>query len=79
MKHRTEEFLADAPYQFVFTPTVSLLKHEVKIRDKNDYPILPSAIISGMDILITGDKDFQDVVIDKPIILTPTEFLNEKY
>jgi len=31
------------------------------IRDKMDAPILYSAVQAGVDILITGDKDFADV------------------
>jgi len=40
--------------------------------------IIVSALLSDVDILITGDKDFLDVDIDKPEILTPREYL-EKY
>ena len=36
-----------------------------------------SAILSEMDVLITGDKDFQNIKIDKPEILTPTQFLDK--
>ncbi|MEN3004584.1 hypothetical protein [Dehalobacterium formicoaceticum] len=49
-----------------------------KIRDKMDYPVLNTAIIEDVDILVTGDKDFSDVEIEKPEILTPSEFA-EKY
>lgn len=28
-----------------------------------------------MDILITGDKDFTDIEIEKPEILTPSDFM----
>ena len=31
-----------------------------------------------VDVLITGDKDFKDVDIERPEICTPNEFL-EKY
>lgn len=40
--------------------------------------VLVSAIIEEVDILITGDKDFSELDIEKPEILTPKEFL-EKY
>ena len=46
-----------------------------QIRDVNDYPVLYTAIIENIDIFITGDKDFQDVDIEKPEIMTPMEFL----
>lgn len=48
------------------------------IRDKDDYIILYTAIIEDVDIFITGDKDFDDIDIDKPEIMNATEFL-EKY
>jgi len=45
-----------------------------KIRDIKDLPVLVSAILSDSDILITGDKDFEDVKIDKPLIFTPAAY-----
>jgi putative PIN family toxin of toxin-antitoxin system len=45
-----------------------------EIRDKNDLPILVSAILSDSDIFLTGDKDFADIKIDKPLIYTPAEY-----
>lgn len=53
-----------------------------KVRDIKDLPVLVSAILSDSDILITGDKDFEDVKIDKPLIFTPSkyfELIAEKY
>ena len=44
------------------------------MRDSNDLPILVSAIISDSDILITGDKDFEDISIKKPLIFTPNQY-----
>lgn len=37
-----------------------------KIRNIHDLPVLVSAILSDVDILLTGDKDFEDVKIDSP-------------
>lgn len=48
------------------------------IRDPKDYPVLYTAIIENVDILISGDKDFKDTDVTHPEILTPQEFL-EKY
>lgn len=45
-----------------------------KVRDIKDLPVIVSSILSDSDILITGDKDFEDVKIDKPIIFTPTRY-----
>ena len=45
------------------------------IRDIKDYPVLASAIEADVDLLITGDTDFDDVkYIKKPRIITPGEY-----
>lgn len=49
--------------------------HLFEIRDINDYPVLYTAIIEDIDILLTGDKDFLDIKIEKPDILTPAMYL----
>jgi putative PIN family toxin of toxin-antitoxin system len=48
-----------------------------KIRDINDFPILAIAIESNVDILMTGDKDFDEIIIDKPRIMKPRKFADE--
>ena len=45
------------------------------IRDTKDQPVLASAILADVDMLITGDKDFSAIEIDHPVILTPAAFL----
>ena len=70
-------FLVRLPYELVYTPKEQ--DHELfKIRDMNDYPVLYSAIIDDVDLFVTGDDDFKNVKIDKPEIITPSEYL-EKY
>ncbi|MGD9678694.1 MAG: putative toxin-antitoxin system toxin component, PIN family [Vulcanibacillus sp.] len=68
-----DEFLTVLPYELVYTPEV-MDENLFDIRDKMDYPVLYTAIIEDVDILITGDKDFSDIEIEKPEILTPSEF-----
>jgi predicted nucleic acid-binding protein len=46
------------------------------MRDDFDIPVLASAILEDVDLLISGDKDFSSVDVEKPEILTPSEFLN---
>ena len=46
-----------------------------KIRDENDYIILHTAIIENVDIFITGDKEFYEIDINKPKIMSVSEFL----
>ncbi len=69
-----DEFLTALPYEFVHTPDV-MDKELFEIRDDMDYPVLYTAIIEDVDVLITGDKDFAEIAVEKPEIMTPTEFL----
>ena len=72
-----DEFLKDFPFILVYSPT-TVENKLFEIRDKNDYIILHTAIIENVDVFITGDKDFNDIDIDKPEIINVTEFL-ERY
>ncbi len=72
-----DEFLKNFPFNLVYSP-ISVENKLFNIRDKDDYIILHTAIIENVDIFITGDKDFDDVDIEKPEIMNTTEFL-EKY
>ncbi len=70
-------FLEKFPFEIINSPKI--IKDKLfDIRDQDDYVILYTAIISNMDIFITGDKDFENVKIKKPEILGVREFL-EKY
>lgn len=60
-------------FEYVYTPN-EIESNLFDIRDAKDYPVLYTAIIENVDILVTGDKDFSDIDIDKPEIMTPTEF-----
>ena len=51
---------------------------EEKIRDIKDRPILRAALQAKADILVTGDKDFLESGIKRPMIMTPGEFVNYK-
>lgn len=73
-----ERFLMKMPFELVYTPK-TIEEHDLfTIRDADDEKVLYSAIIADVDILLTGDKDFSDIEIEKPEILTPSAFL-EKY
>ena len=53
------------------------MKYNLKYRkgEMKDYPVLYTAIIEDVDILVTGDKDFSDIEIEKPEIMSPTQFI----
>ena len=67
--------LSQLPFELVYTP-----KHTPKglfeIRDAKDYPVLYSAILEDVDVFVTGDKDFDEVDIERPEILTAAMFLD---
>jgi len=72
-----KRFMNSISYENYVSYTTDYSKYP-KIRDKNDLPVLALAIESEANILITGDKDFDDVKIDKPVILSPRKF-GEKF
>ena len=72
-----DTLLSQLPYELVYTP--EQLNLEVfEIRDVKDYPTLYSAITESVDAFVTGDKDFDDVDVERPEIITPVGFV-EKY
>jgi len=71
-----DHFLTVLPFEYVYTPD-EMDAGLFEIRDEMDYPVLYSAIVEDVDILITGDKDFADIDIEKPEILTPNEFVGK--
>lgn len=73
-----EKFLMNLPFELVYTPKTIDEHGLFTIRDVDDEKVLYSAIIADVDILLTGDKDFSNIEIEKPEILTPGEF-SEKY
>lgn len=72
-----DTLLAKMNYEYVYTPDI-LDEALFEIRDVKDYPVLYTAILEDVDIFVTGDNDFSDVNLEKPEILTPTEFV-ERY
>ena len=68
-----DTLLMKMSYDLVYTPDV-MDAGLFDIRDMKDYPVLYTAILEDVDVLITGDKDFADIVLEKPEILTPAEF-----
>ncbi len=72
--NQLEEFFEGISFEEFSTPeNIDNTKYP-EIRDINDLPVLASAILSDSDILLTGDKDFEDIRIDKPIIFTPAKY-----
>ena len=70
-----DKFLTTLSFTLAYTPRI-IPTDLFEIRDMADAPILYTAVIEGIDVFITGDKDFDDVEIEKPLIMTIAEFEN---
>jgi len=67
-----DTLFAKLSYEMVYTPKWQ--ESMPDIRDEKDKPILAAAILADVDIIISGDGDFCAVEIERPEILSPTEF-----
>lgn len=63
-------------FEYVYTPG-EIESGLFDIRDVKDYPVLYTAIMEDVDILVTGDKDFSDIDMEKPEIMSPTQFMEK--
>jgi len=72
-----DRFFIELPFELVYTPRKLDQSMFPEIRDEKDSPILATAILENVDILLTGDKDFLDLEVDTPMIMTMAEFLLE--
>lgn len=72
-----DDLLAVMSYELVYTPR-ELEPGLFEIRDAKDYPVLYTAIKEDVDVLVTGDKDFGGISLERPEIITPGEFI-ERY
>jgi len=71
-----KDFLQKIPYE-LFTLNKINNKKYPNIRDIDDLPVLANAIESKVDLLITGDRDFDDVMIERPKIIKPRKYIDE--
>jgi len=76
-KAACEAFLNKLSFEMVLTPRYVDPSIYPRIRDKSDYPILASAIIADVDVFITGDKDFLALDVERPEILTISQFAEQ--
>ena len=74
--HALELFLSEFSYELLLTPAI-LPQDLPSIRDGGDLPILASAITGNVDLLLTGDKDFEAVDVTRPAVLSPTKFMEQ--
>ncbi|MGP1458091.1 MAG: putative toxin-antitoxin system toxin component, PIN family [Treponema sp.] len=67
-------FFAEADFEEFVMPQTIDKSDFPKMRDEADLPVLAAAVLSDSDILLTGDKDFEDIKMDRPLIFTPAEY-----
>jgi putative PIN family toxin of toxin-antitoxin system len=71
-----ESFMAKALFMMeVVSVPADAYADEEEIRDVDDRPILRAAINAGVDILLTGDKDFTESTVTQPKIMTEAQFI----
>jgi len=75
-KHVLATFLEETDFELYETPANIVFNDFPYIRDEKDLPILASAILAEVDILLTGDKDFQEIPLRKPLIFTPSKYFD---
>jgi putative PIN family toxin of toxin-antitoxin system len=71
-----EKFMEKLLFEIFSLEEIDAKKYP-KIRDINDLPVLANAIESNVDLLITGDNDFDEIKIERPKIMKPREYVNE--
>jgi len=67
--------LSNLPFEFVYISDIIDKNKYPPLRDSSDLPILASAVKEDVDILLTGDKDFAALGLERPKILTPAQFV----
>ena len=73
-----ESFLAKAlvAARVISAPSdTEAVSEEAAIRDVKDHPVVRAAVKAKADIILTGDRDFLESGIKKPMMLSPSEFL----
>lgn len=69
-----EVLLAELSYELI--PAVDYA--EKLIRDAKDQPILNAAIVSDVDVILTGDKDFLSLDMTHPKCMNVADFLESE-
>ncbi|MBR0038696.1 MAG: putative toxin-antitoxin system toxin component, PIN family [Lachnospiraceae bacterium] len=67
-------FLKDIEAEEIIVKNVEN-KKLFRIRDEKDYDVLYAAIVSKVDLFITGDEDFKEVDIETPKIMTIKDYI----
>jgi putative PIN family toxin of toxin-antitoxin system len=70
------QFVEDLKYELLDMKIDNYEKYPW-MRDEDDIPLLAFAIEANIDVLITGDKDFDEIKVQKPKIMTARNYMDE--
>lgn len=62
--------LAQLSYELVIAPN----EPSKCIQDPKDQPILNAALMAGVDVIVSGDKHFLKLALERPKTMSPVEF-----
>lgn len=78
LKRKAPQYLPDSQVlldRLSYEMIPSITTTQKLIRDPKDQPILNAAVIYGVDIIVTGDKDFLSLDLKRPKCMSVAEFL----
>lgn len=81
LRRKAPQFLPDAEVLFaqMSYELIPAVDHAEKlIRDAKDQPILNAALVSDVDVILTGDKDFLSLGLERPRCMTAAQFLEDE-
>lgn len=81
LKRKAPKYLPDAEVLLaeMSYDLIPAIDHAEKlIRDAKDQPILNAAIVSDVDIILTGDKDFLCLDMEHPKCMTVAQFFENE-
>jgi len=70
------KFIKELKYELIDMDIKEYTKYP-QLRDVDDMPLLAHAIEAKTDVLITGDKDFDNVKIKTPKVMKPMEYIGK--
>ena len=79
LRREASQFLSDADVllaQMSYELIPAIDHAEKLIRDAKDQPILNSAMVYNVDIILTGDKDFLSLEMEHPKCMTVAQFFH---
>jgi len=68
-----DDFLTTLSFTLAYSPQ-TVPEGLFEIKDESDAPVLYTAILEGVDILVSGDRVFDEVDVERPAIMTVAQY-----